>query len=1097
MIKLAAASMLALTALGCVSDLDTTRVPADTGSFGDTMLTLVCKRVAYLEDLNDGDGVVDVRGDVFRDICRLGLAPPADAPEQLKALQAKRDALVASVDAIFPAEFLPDLQTFLTSNDFLALYDNGSTIDAVDSLIGILRLAADDPDVTPALERLRHRLGYMPASPALGAVRAAVNYPDMHTLLLVLGDQITVGGQAKVEWDNLMNAASVTLLATEESLDASEPDRPAKLTLDLLLAPNALLGTSRVMPLVRRDYRGVAVVASAGANLAGPFVDVDNDGLADTDSVGRYVDENGALLAAPTPFSLAAGEEEVPWLYRDADGRALDGDGGQPLYDYVDIDKTMFAALARDGIQLFDPQKGTALDLLRGTSALMGPRQTATRTYDNGATIEYRGFESAQSPLLDMLFGTFQMLRDPTIYDALALTKAIFTDHEPEVARLVEAIVDTARVGDLYPAALLEEGSPIFDDMVPVLQKILATPGLTEDLLTAMEAPQVAKLGARFSNYMKYKDGFGIDSGTQQVTGSFSTVVDRAKSDSGLNRSLFQRLMHLINDSNGAQMCNKQGAVIRDPFIGIVLKTYNECDLLNVSNVAVLYVQSIAYQKNADGSIKMGGNGKPLPKARLPFTFNSGIISSVVDDDMLESESGIEGFRFNPTPEALNRVLFMEPSAFLQDAMDPARCKEGDLYTAAHGGTLPVWEVDNFYDQIRPIIQAFADHNQEQLFVDLLAVMHNHWPSRASITHQQTNVNGHHYAWASDANSYEPLLIDVLDRGKLLDALVFSSPVLDAVTVRGKALPTIIANTGRYLLTPQTGLAKRDGSTTSKTSDGRDVDVLSPWQILADAFELKRARLASAAGEGDAWKSAVKNLFDVLVRADAIPGTGWRFRNPRFRGITVGLVDFLDSRLRAHDAAGDRDDWLSRDLPTRIEDSLTSPLFAGIADFILSLQASPEARAQLESLLAYLVNEVNYNETFRATTASIADLLQLALDDKDLLPLARFGGDLIKPERGWLAKNLEWVKAVRHSDDNAALVTILRNLFSEHRAGHTAVGDLVDGISEVHRVRPWEDLSVRYNAADYASLLRGMADFLDEEKRGLRKFISIIEGRNL
>jgi hypothetical protein len=117
------AAMVGALALGCHSEFDSGREEIDTGSFGTTVHTLVCKRMAYHDDLAGG-GTVDVRGDGYRDICRLGLAPPAEASGHLKALQAERQLLIGAVDAVFPDGFLPDLQTFLTSNDFLGLYDD-------------------------------------------------------------------------------------------------------------------------------------------------------------------------------------------------------------------------------------------------------------------------------------------------------------------------------------------------------------------------------------------------------------------------------------------------------------------------------------------------------------------------------------------------------------------------------------------------------------------------------------------------------------------------------------------------------------------------------------------------------------------------------------------------------------------------------------------------------------------------------------------------------------------------------------------------------------------------------------------------------------
>lgn len=1091
---------LIIGAAACSSNLDAEREPVDTGTFGNTVVTLACKRIAYLEDLNDGDGVVDVRGDALRDVCRFGLAPPGEAPDTVKALQAKRDVLIDAIDTTFPDGFLPDLQGYLTSNAFLTLYDDGTTVAAVDSLVEMLEFMAADEELAPALERLGVRAGYLPITESLGTVRAVVNYPDLHEFLLTVVDEITDGGSARATWQDLIAAAGATLRNASAVAEPDDPERTGALALDFLLAERALLGTSRTVPLVRRDWRGLARVATAGGQLPAPFVDLDADGLADADSLGRFVDADGNPVVAPTPFALPEGDEDVPWLYRDGEGRALDAADGNLVYEYVDLDETVFAALVRDSIDLFDPQQGTALDALRGASALMGSRQFVTHEFATGESLEYRGYDTAEAPLLDMVHAYLQLLRDPDIDDVLGLGRTLLVDHEPEAARLFEAMIDTARVADMFPDASIDATSPLFDDLMLVMRDMLAEPGLVEDLLRAMEDPQVAELGLRFRDYMKYKDQFHIDPDTHEVVGSFGTEVDRSAADSNFNRSLMQRLLHLIADSSGARMCNKQDAVVKDPFLGVTLQTYDECELLQVDDMAVLYVQSIAFARDGNGNL-IPDSAYPTgyrPKAFLDFRWNNSIISGIATDDFLEDETGIDGFRSHPTPAALNRVLFLDPlPEILANTMDPAVTRYGDQYRTYHGGTLPVWETGGFYDQIRPIVQVFADHDAEHLFVALLAVLHNHWPSRDSINHQHLDPDGHAYAYASDAGSFEPALVEVLDRRLLLDALVTGAPTLNQVTVNGKTMPAILASAGRYLLTPQPGLTNRRGETTSTTSDGRPVDVLSPWQLLADAYERKTARLVEAGGEGQAWESAVSGLVDVLVRADAVPDVGWRFRNPRFRGVAVAGIDFLESRLDAHRQAGDLDAWLGTDLPEAAQAKLAHPLFAGAADFILSLQARPEARAQIEALVAYLVDEISYNETFRTSLTSMADILQLALDDADIVPIARVAGEALRPERGWLDTQLTFVQAARHADENQALVEMMRNLYVEYRPGHTAIGDLIDGISEVHRARPWEDLGADYSADDYRALLTGVAHFFDDEKRGLRKFIAIIQSRNL
>ncbi len=1111
----AVTAVAALLQPGCHGAFDDARQPVDTGTFGETLHTLVCKRIAYLDDLADG-GTTDVRGDAMRDICRLGLAPPAVASGKLKALLAERERLVAAVDAIFPEGFLPDLQTLLTSNEFLALYDDTTTEQAIDALVGTLRHVAADDEAVAALERLGHRLGYRPLGPAMGAVRALVGYPELHDLLLTLSEAITPGGGARGEWQNLIRALAMTLRDAQAAPDPDAADRTLRIALDFLLTERAELGTSAVAPLTTRDARGVARLRA----VAPPFVDGDGDGLADVDDLGRFVDAGGAPLAAPAPFELPAGLDAAPWQYRDPLGRALTAEGGPLLYQYVDLDKTVLAALTRDGIALFDPQKGTAFDLARGASALVGPRQQVTRTFDSGESLTYRGYDTATSPLLDMTYGYLQLLRDPAIQDTLALAQTLLSTREAEVARLVEAFVAAARKGDAHPEAVIPPEAPLWDDLVPVIRQILARPALVTALLAAMERPEVAQLGERFRKFMTYRDRFDI-AANQTVTGSFTTPVDRNRPDSGFDRSVFQRILHVIADSNNAVACNKQGAQVRDPFLNITLGTYNQCQLFRVDNLAVFYLQSIAYARNASGQYLcetaagafdgtttastpqgcVSQGRRPRPKANFNYNWGT-VVRSSIDlfggDEFLEDTVGIVGMRTHPTPQALNRVLFLDPTpAYLTNIIDPMRDREGDLYKAQHAGTLPVWELEGFYDQIRPVVQAFADNNSEQLFIDVLVVLHKHWATRDSITHQSVDPAAPGYVWGSGARTYEGLITDILADGSLMGALTATAPALNATTANGRPYRDIVRVAASYLVTPQAGLADRQGATTTTTADGRAVTQLSPWHLLADAYGRKRERLGQAGAEGVAWTDSVSEVVDVLTRGVDVPGQGWRFRNPRARGVLLATVGLLRDRIAAHDAQGDRAAWLRDELPADLERTLAGPVFAGVADFIVSLQATPETRLQLERLMQYLVDEATSSESFVTSLTAIADVAQLALDDRDLVPIARVIGEALDPDRGWLDAQLALIKGARRSDQTRALARMMVNLYGAHRPGRTAVGDLIDGLSEVLRADPYEDLGARYTAADYRAVLTSVADFLDEERRGLRKFIAIIKSRNL
>ncbi|MBZ0235210.1 MAG: hypothetical protein K8M05_22975, partial [Deltaproteobacteria bacterium] len=920
----AVTSVAALVSAGCHGGFDETRQPVDNGSFGETVHTLVCKRISYLDDLADG-GTTDVRGDAVRDMCRLGLAPEASASGKLKALMAERERLVGATDAIFPEAYLPTLQTFLTSNEFLALYDTDRTQASIDALIATLRHIAADYEAVAALERLGHRLGYRPMAPAMGAVRAFVSYPELHDLVLTLTEAISPGGGARGEWQNLIEAVGVALRNAEPAADATAPDRTLRIALDFLLAERAQLGTSMVAPLTTRDTRGVARLRT----IAAPYVDGDSDGQADVNELGQYVDATGATIDAPAPFELPDGAAPSPWMYRDDLGRALSADGGPLLYEYVDLDKTVLAALARDGIQLFDPQKGTAFDLARGASALVGPRMPATKTYGNGETLEYRGYDTTDSPLLDMSYAYLSILRDPAIGDTLALANVLLSTREAEVAQLAEAIISAARKGDSHPEAVIPPDAPLWDDLVPVIRQILARPQLVRNLLAAVERPETAQLGERFRKFMAYKDRFDINA-QQQVTGAFTTPVDRTRVDNGFDRSIFQRILHVIADSNNAVACNKEDAEIR---LGTLpLASYEACDLFQVDNLAVFYLQSIAYEKQngqyvceddagAFGETRLVSspdncpqNFRPRPKADFNYQWGE-VLSAGIDflggDDYIERQAGIEGMRTHPTPQALNRVLFLDPTPeFLTHVIDPMRDRERDLYKAQHAGTLPVWELEGFYDQIRPIVQAFADDGQEQLFINVMVVLHKHWASRDSITHQSVDPNAPGYVFGSGAMTYEALIVDMLADGTLMGALHETAAGLNSTTANGKAYEDIVRAAASYVVTPRAGLADRMGNTTTVTSDGRAVTQLSPWHLLADAYNRKRDRLAQAGAEGAAWTESVSEVVDVLTRGADVPGQGWRFKNPRTRGVLLAVIGLLQSRIAAHDQAGDRTAWL-------------------------------------------------------------------------------------------------------------------------------------------------------------------------------------------
>ncbi|ACY16054.1 hypothetical protein [Haliangium ochraceum] len=1115
-----AASLCALVLSGCGS-FDDERRPAPEQSFGEVVTELSCQRIAYLDDLSDDDGRVDVSGARYREACRGQVAAPASAPADMRTLLAERDALVAALDSAAPAAFLPALQQMLTNPSFLALYDSDAATRAIDALVALLRFSAGDSAEAVALraavERTRGQVGYRPMDAAPGMLGALVAYPELSAAAAGLTGHVVEGGDANAAFTTLLAGAGAELRTASAAEDPGDPDRSGALVAELLLDSHPLLAEAAPpedavgtpLELVRRDSRGVALVQPDGDGaLPAPFVDEDGDDLADIDAEGRFVGAGRAPIAAPSPYARPEDGDgdagATPWPYRDPQGRALSAplsEGGAPLYQHLALGDTVLAALLRD----LPSMAGGMFDMVHGVRGLMGERGPVDAIFSDGSVVRFTGFAIERAPLLDMSYGYLQLLRAPDIDELLRMGELLLRDDEAAVARLAETLFAIARLGDAHPGARLVAGSPFWDDLAPVLRDIAARPALMDDLLRALEDPAVLALEDHLLRYMRYRDRFSYDE-DGNVLGEFTTEVDRAMADSGFNRSLWQRLLHLITDANGAVLCSKAGAEVTA--IGITLDFDDECELLRIDNLALFYLQSMVYAKDSDGDI-IYDDGEPRTKAELELD------STLIDifdfffdlDDFLEEESGIDGFRTHPTPEALTRVLLLDPApAFIADVHNPAVCRDGERFIDAHTGTLQVWEADDFYTGLRPILQAFADHDQELLFLDILEVLHTHWPSPESADHQSEIPEAAHYAWGSALVSYEPLVIDVVDAAderRLLPALAAAAGALGGIEpgeLGGQAASAVLSSTMHDLLAPRDGLSKRDGTAASETNDGRPVPVLSPFYVLADAYARRDAVLAGAPDEAAAWHRGVRQLIDAMMRGEE-QGGEWRFRNPRMRGLGLVMLAFVRERMAAHQLAGDREQWLSDGLIGDLEELMRAPATAGMLDLQAAIGQDPALRQHLEALVAHAFDESARPEAFANAAIAAADLVQFAVyDQENALALAHWAGDVLQPERGWVAPLIAFVHGAARDDSANALGQLLRNLTSMHRPGRTPLGEIATNIERVQRAAQMPaggEIVAPPTRADYPAILRGVADFLDEEQRGLRKFLAIIKGRTL
>ncbi|HEY2748614.1 MAG TPA: hypothetical protein VGL86_28530 [Polyangia bacterium] len=1127
-------------AAGC-DKLDTNRTVDTYSSFGEIVYRESCQRVAYTGQLAQKAAgqiqTVDVSGALGNAVCVQQAAPPANAPAKLTAIVPQRSELIATVDAITPKDFLDTLEAFL--EQLLPLSDDGAMEKAIASLGDLLGTMSQDPDFGPALSRLAVRDGYRPTKTAAGLVHTIVNYPNIDDFMGKTLAMIAPGGSAEGEWKQLMTAASMALTTVQPVDNPNDPERTLRLALNFLTSTHPDLADGTARPLVTRDYRGLALATTVNGKVQPPFVDMDGDGLADVDAMGHFVDATGATIDVASPFPELGASDSAP---RDAQGRALTAaNATSTLYQYLNLDGTVFGGLAREGLNLMDPNKDTTLGLVWGMGALLGPRASKTQLYMDSAggmlgSLTYNGFDTTQSPVLDLAHGFVQLLDDPNADQTFSSVSTLLNNYESSTSRLVGAMLDASDRGKQHPEAVVPAQSVLYDDLMVILNRVLAVPGLTEDLMTALQdnrvkdlAPMIARLMSAKNqvDFLRQSTAYPLVNGGHDLDAI--APVDRTTPDVDYNMSLMQRIAHLIHDANGTQFCNKQDAQFS---VLISFGPYDKCKLFEIDDLALFYILNMSSVGSNPGAFPASAEAG----ANFCDHITDGTVKTLSGDALIQSQTGIDGFTCHPSPAALNRSLFLkqaEKSSFLAGTTDDVLCSDGDKFIDAHDKSIFAWETTmatapsgnvnaTFYTAIQPIVDAFAKHdecikrdpttmactqtqNAAKILVDLFAMLHTHWASpNASYfghTYQSADPTKPRFSYPDNVVSYEPLMTEVLGQADLMPAILNIAPTLNTMTIDGKAgsplaRPYVIGS-ARYIVATggAPGIVDRAGMTTTTRSDGSGNIPLTPYYLMADAFAHKRAALASGdPNMAASWKSATTALVDQLMTVQKNANGTYQFQNRRFRAISLLLINFLRSRIAAHATAGDLDTWAHQTLTGNISDQLSGPTFAALADFTAKIESDTDARNDLYGLLQYLVDEADNDLVFQTALTTLADQVQMFLDDPDLVPVARMMGSALDPTRGAVDAQLTLIKRAHDLDTNKAFLTIARNLYQQDpTTGVYPASNLADILSELNRAAPGSGGPL--SGTDYQSILGEVQGFLIDDQRGFTRFLNIVQAR--
>jgi hypothetical protein len=1105
-----------LAAGGCGPKLDTTRAAPERGTLGAEIYEVLCERMASEAMPND------VTGRQTRALCE-GRADPATAPSpRLQALANNRRRLIEALDQAIPPDMHEDMNHFLAQ--IVPLYDppEERLPTQTRAMAELIRALMEDFDAVDALERLGYRDGYRPHRLSLGLARPVMTYPELGDLTRTTLDTIEDGGAAAEPWQELLRAAALEMATAkrqEEDKGPATPPSTLEVTRGLLFRHRELFGGGGDKSFIaKRDTRGLVRVAGQ-QELPGPFVDEDDDGLADIDEeTGRFVDGSGSTLEVPAPFPVLDG---VPGN-RDAQGRALTDDGSQQLYRYLETDRTLLAGLMRELPPMLEPESPALLDLAYGLPPLLGPETRKTHEY-RLRTLSYPAFNTEESPLLDLVHGVGTLLDDEQTDDALKAARKLVRNHEQSVAKLLDTALYIDERADNYPDAELVQPNDLWDDVLRVAGRMAQQPGLMEAVLRALADPRTGRLDDIYPVIMRHKDRVSVhpdDKNRPRRDVEFTERVNRGRPDREGNRSIYERNRALFHDLNGVRICNKQGAYLtfEGQKVWPVGGTYDRCELVEIPNAAEFYVRSV-----------LGRAELELKSDALQFLIGLGDDLGIGVDALLEDLSGIDGLTRHPTPEAIHRLLFTEHNEFLKNLFGPIETRDGVPVRERHPETAfaleKAYEFEDgqkltFLDAEAPLMNAFDRHDQREngryLFGNLISVFHLHWPATyegSGARTQDEDPDDKFYAHQSNSVSYEPLLADAFEKGRLLTRLGGLARALDGIQVRtGVDGIDAIAALAEKMLDPSRngGLRDRQGRSTTTTNTGDRQPDLTPMYLVLDGLGAMDDAFAEADGQRhDRWLEARGTFVDQFLSVEQGPD-GYRLKNRRGRAIILELVDFLRDRIAAHRQRGDLPGWATR-LDDRLEETLNEPVVTALIRLLDGIQNDPDARGALADMLAYVGDPERSEQSFDTAVASVADILQLVEDDRNLVPLMQVlsngfasnaqdavaSGNPLQVEGSTVDASVKLLRGIGERDEDDTLPRLLSNLVSSPEDGPatTPIETLLDVIAEVNRAQPGRTGPL--DANDYRRTLDQTYRFVTNESRGLERLYRVIQEREL
>lgn len=395
-------------------------------------------------------------------------------------------------------------------------------------------------------------------------------------------------------------------------------------------------------------------------------------------------------------------------------------------------------------------------------------------------------------------------------------------------------------------------------------------------------------------------------------------------------------------------------------------------------------------------------------------------------------------------------------------------CPAGDWLYQRDQDTLFTWEENGFLTALQPLATAFVNHKREDLFIQLMEVLHKHWQTAAgaAASADECKLTPTANCSKDGADTYEPILTAIfgsdlmtglnslanIAKGITIATCSQIDPVKHTCTTPGPSESGLqaLAATTRALVDPTAaatyGLKDSTGKVTAPRNDGTTNPQVTPIYLLIDALdEIDNVLGQNAASTTDPdknrlaeWKLARSQLVDEVMAVNGENTTTQSFADtslPLIAPVVVNtLREVLLARCGATETTG-KCTWARGVAPdptcppgmvkgtdgtcttpvamwNETVASTGGPSFSGAISVLDSIRRDPDARPALENLLAYLADpkqadSVGQVEALAELLTTGHDILQVLRDDTNLTPVYQaFAAAFVPPASNPDGKNV-------------------------------------------------------------------------------------------